>query len=592
LKNTVNYKKNLSSDEFDTAVNRPETDSSRHSKTEKFVLAVLLALAVLIWLPRLQGPIDMRWDGGVYYILGTSIAEGKGYKLLNEPGEIDAVQYPPLLPLIIAGYQTALGTSDPTVVGWWLRISAFLLFLVYIYLVFVFLRKYLSVLPAFCAAVVCLFSMQVYFLSDLCFPELPFSLTTLLFLMTLGRDDGIKNTALAYTLAVVSYGLRTVGIVVFAVWVLESLGRKNFKQAAVRLLLVAIPIFCWQFYTASVEAGDEYNNPAYAYQRAPYMFYNVTYTRNIALHDPFSPEKGERRSAGVVLHNAVRLPVSIGETVSAMHWYWNKVQRYPMKTLGVDSSVTKKISLGLLYLLGFFVLGGILLLWKRDRLSAVPYYLVLYLAALCLVPFAKQYGRYLMPVTPLLVLALFVFLLAVRDFTAKRFSTGWSEAGKYFGFITLSTVLLVQLYCLFYVFLREHRPVNYLDRSSRPVSHRLFFDIDKQREFDLCVTYVRKNAAPDEVVAAGTPHWIYLQTGLKAVMIPFEKDPETARRMLDSVPVKYLIVGDDVVRSERYMLPVVERFPAEWKKVYSAAENGFAVYRHIDHPNEAVSSER
>ncbi len=36
---------------------------------------VLLALAVTFWLPRFRGPIDLRWDAGVYYILGTSLAE-------------------------------------------------------------------------------------------------------------------------------------------------------------------------------------------------------------------------------------------------------------------------------------------------------------------------------------------------------------------------------------------------------------------------------------------------------------------------------------------------------------------------------------
>nr|MDQ3041714.1 hypothetical protein [Acidobacteriota bacterium] len=60
-------------------------------KSEKAVLIALLALAVLTWVPRLKGPLDLRWDGGVYYILGTSLAEGRGYKLLNEPGDIDAV---------------------------------------------------------------------------------------------------------------------------------------------------------------------------------------------------------------------------------------------------------------------------------------------------------------------------------------------------------------------------------------------------------------------------------------------------------------------------------------------------------------------
>ena len=40
-----------------------------------------------------------------YYVLGTALAEGKGYRLLNEPGDIEANQYPPLLALVIAFHQ-------------------------------------------------------------------------------------------------------------------------------------------------------------------------------------------------------------------------------------------------------------------------------------------------------------------------------------------------------------------------------------------------------------------------------------------------------------------------------------------------------
>ena len=56
---------------------------------------------------------------------------GRGYRLLNEPGEIEAVQYPPLLPAIVAVHQLVLGTSDPTTVGRWLRLSSFLVFVSY-----------------------------------------------------------------------------------------------------------------------------------------------------------------------------------------------------------------------------------------------------------------------------------------------------------------------------------------------------------------------------------------------------------------------------------------------------------------------------
>src|SRR3954463_2747490 len=93
--------------------------------------AALLVAVVALWSFRLGGPIDLRWDAGVYYILGTSLYEGKGYRLLNEPGDIRAVQYPPLLPAIVAVHQRLLGTSDPTTVATSLRRTAFAVFVIY-----------------------------------------------------------------------------------------------------------------------------------------------------------------------------------------------------------------------------------------------------------------------------------------------------------------------------------------------------------------------------------------------------------------------------------------------------------------------------
>ena len=70
---------------------------------------VLLLVFLALWLPRLTGPINFRWDASSYYVLGTALAEGKGYRLLNEPGEIQAVQYPPLLPMFVAAHQANHG---------------------------------------------------------------------------------------------------------------------------------------------------------------------------------------------------------------------------------------------------------------------------------------------------------------------------------------------------------------------------------------------------------------------------------------------------------------------------------------------------
>jgi len=93
--------------------------STTRFRTDVVIALMLFGIVIVCWLPRFSGPIDLRWDGAVYYILGTSLAEGKGYRLLNEPGEIEAVQYPPLLPLIVAAHQWVLGTNDPVLVGHW-----------------------------------------------------------------------------------------------------------------------------------------------------------------------------------------------------------------------------------------------------------------------------------------------------------------------------------------------------------------------------------------------------------------------------------------------------------------------------------------
>src|SRR5215470_333592 len=105
---------------------------------------VLATLATLCWVPRLKGPIDLRWDGAAYYVLGTALAEGKGYRFLNEPGDIEAVQYPPLLPAIIAAHQVVIGSHDAVIVGRWLRLSFFLIFAAYIFTSYFVLRQFLS----------------------------------------------------------------------------------------------------------------------------------------------------------------------------------------------------------------------------------------------------------------------------------------------------------------------------------------------------------------------------------------------------------------------------------------------------------------
>jgi hypothetical protein len=541
---------------------------------------VVLAVAILLWTPRFAGPIDLRWDGAVHYILGTSLAEGRGYKLLNEPGEIDEVQYPPLLPAVVALHQLLLGTSDPTRVGRLLRLSSFFLFIAYACVVFRFLRSYLPGGLALLASLMSLFCLHAWFLSDALFPEVGFSIATLLFLLFARREGSRGHAALAYLCALASYALRSVGIAAFAVLVLHSLLRRRFKQAAGRAMLALLPILAWQVYVARVEQGYAYNHPAYEYQRAPYMFYNVSYARNVALRDPFTPEKGDVRVARRVVRNLLELPVHLGETLSARGY----LQMALHGVFGEGRIAGPLIDRGMFAVLSVFggvlVAGGLVVQLLRRQLL-VPLYLMVYSAALCLTPFPDQYLRYLMPVTPLVALSAIVCLTATQSRRGGQPDRGGREALRA-PLAVLGPALLVQLAVTIFVYAREYQPIAYVDAKGQSVGYRLFFYNESQRGFDQSIDYIRTHARPTDVVAAGTPHWIYLRTRLKTVMPPFERDAGEAQRLLDSVPARYLIVGRDVIGSERYTEPMVKRFPEYWEQVYATTAGGWTVYRRAD----------
>jgi hypothetical protein len=529
-------------------------------------------VAAFTWIPRHNGPIDLRWDGSVYYTLGTSLAQGHGYRLLNEPGAIRDIQYPPLLPAIVAAHQLALGTNDATIVGEWLRATAFLLFLGYAALAFLLLSSYLPVWPSVIGTLISLLCLDSWFLSDALYPEVWFAAATAGFLLALRSRGGRLASVSGYVCAVAAYGFRTVGVVAFPVWILDSVLRRRWRQAGARCLLAAIPVLVWLGYVFRVERSDGYAHPAYVYQRAPYMFYNVSYATNVALRDPFTPEKGEVRPLRRVVRNLTDVPESLGETLTIPHRYLEMVAH---SVLGDGPHIRPAIVwtvFAVLSVVGGALVGGglVALILHRDWLSVV--YLSAYLAALCATPFPAQFPRYLMPVMPLLALAALTLVGGRSIDAGPRRPRVWRW---------LLVAVSLQIAVLVSVFVREHAIVSYVDETGHPVTYRLFFYGDADRGFDEVVDQIRRVAKRDEVVAAGTPHWIHLRSGLRTVMPPFERDAATEERYLDSVPVGYLVIGKDVVESERYTRPVVDRFGARWTRVFTSSSGGWDLYGRL-----------
>jgi hypothetical protein len=554
-------------------------------------VAVLVLLWLAVWVPRLHGPIDLRWDASTYYVLGTSLAEGKGYRLLNEPGEIEAVQYPPLVPLIVAGYQRGLGTSDYLEVGTRLRLLYCVLSLLYLLAAYVLARTLLD--PAHALLVGTLTGLSFYgflYLSDSLYAEIPFGLVSILFLLCHRQGERPGYTVATGILGGIAYLLRTAGLALLVAWVAESVLRGRFGQAALRAAFAAVPVLLWQNHIHQVTAGEAYRQPTYSYQRAPYYYTNVSYGENSWLVNPFRPELGNTTSrdlAGRVARNLTAIPQALGESswVAAKSelYLLDKLERaaglqFPER-LRAFSSGTIRVCLLVVGLLA--ILGAILVISTRERF--LPLYFALSVGMIVLTPWPSQFWRYLAPLAPLTLVFLVCALTWLGAKLAGRGTSRGRIVGSMVATVPLAVMLLVQVF-IASSFLRAGMfPVSHYDAQGNEKSFRLLAYEPQWHALDPALEWVRQHAGPRDVVATTVPHLAYLRTGRKAVLPPLEPDPAVAARLLDQVPASYLVLDELGLPgiSEQYAAPVVAGPSSGWRLVYTTPGGKARVYERV-----------
>jgi hypothetical protein len=225
------------------------------------------------------------------------------------------------------------------------------------------------------------------------------------------------------------------------------------------------------------------------------------------------------------------------------------------------------------------VLIGLVLLTLRGEWLLIGY-VASSCGLVCLTPWPAQFERYLWPLTPVFAIALLSTLIAIRKHVSPASPRGLRICVLAFlatvvlGVVTIESTVLLKVYQL-------SDKAFYKDRSGKQHEYRLFFFTPAWQHHDKAVDWLRGQASPQEIVATTTPHWVHLKTGLQSVMPPFERNVHEAQRLMDSVPVSYLIVDNleppDV--SQRYAAPVVRAFPERWELIYSSAEKDSRIYR-------------
>ena len=144
--------------------------------------------------------------------------------------------------------------------------------------------------------------------------------------------------------------------------------------------------------------------------------------------------------------------------------------------------------------------------------------------------------------------------------------------------VVVVIVLAVQLFTVFHAYRTIRGAVVLHDQHGLPVRFSLFFYGQPDRELDEALEWLRGHGRPGDVVANAMPHWAYLLTGMKTVMPPFERDPTKAEALLDSVPVRYIIMDADTTRLMRESAGVILHGDGRWRRIYTSHSGLVTVY--------------
>ena len=532
-------------------------------RSRRSVVCLLVGLVALaLWAPRGFGPIDLRWDGGAYYILGTSLAEGDGYRIRSEPGNLPSSLHPPLLPALVALHELALQSRDPVVVGRALRLSLALCSAAYAVAIFLLLSASLPLALAAGVSLVAILQPQYAFFSDALFTEGLFGLFTVLFFVVRTWRRDALGFALCGVCAVLAYETRTAGIALLLAWVVDHALRKEGRRAIAALAVSALVVVSWNGWIQAVESSPEYKQPAYAYQTETWVWFNVSYARNLLTYlDPTSPELGLLTPGGFVRRvtsNLQVLPQSIGEAVSG--WWTPRGLTIPLAAL---------------------VLVGLVLLARREFVLVL--YVALSFAAVCTTPFQSQFRRYLLPLYPFLALALFGFLAWLAARVRLRWPAMPQALPAAFPWAMLALVGARATIETLDLHANHHQQASYV-QNGRPVTHRLFFYDAEAAALDAALDWLASRADPGDVLAASDPPWAYVRTGRRTVLAPFAFDGREGQRQIDSVPVRYLVTSPEIEPHRRFTARLLSANPEAWRQVWSGADGAVLIHERVGTP--------
>lgn len=494
-------------------------------RLERLLLWVYVILTCVVYTSNYERvydkKVDLNGDNVNYYLLGSSLAAGNGYKNMYSPDNNPNGHFPPGYPAIVATVLTFMSPSIDTVK----RANGILLLVGLVFIALASFRFTKNVHLSFATIMLVIFNPSLMRYAVIMMSEIPFvvfSIITLWMVSKMNLDLPWFRNKWFYASLIslgISYYIRTAGIALLAGIALYLIFEKKWKflmAYMAGLIIIALPWFI----------------------RSKMLGLGSSYLSQLIMVNPYHREKGV---------------MGIADFLSRI---WSNTERY----------ITREIPIGLYKYPAFdykseiqqseWILGLLILsvcafgMWKLTQFRRLVLgYVLGTLGILLAWPEVWTGPRFIMPLIPVLIL---LFVNGIYELGFLLIST--TKLSKFY-FIKMAIALL-PLICIPLVLKTGMKHAKNAASSDYNPRYKRFFQIAQ---------YAAENTPNDAIICNRKGQLFYLFSGRKSVNYAYTKNEEDQIKYMQEKGVDFVVV-DQLGYSSivRYLQPAMKKYPEKF----------------------------
>jgi 4-amino-4-deoxy-L-arabinose transferase-like glycosyltransferase len=493
----------------------------KKNKTQTIMLLILSITFLCMANYTFDRKVAVSGDNANYYILGKSIAQGKGITNIHYTDETPASRFTPGYPVIIGGAMQIFGAE---ITG--IKLLNYLFLLGAVILLFFIIKQITgSENLAFVTALLCVMNVHLLSYATIIMSEIPFlffSLLTFFFLLRSKQNFEWKDYYFwLFLLALVgSYYVRTIGVALLVASCGYFVFSKRWKQLGVTVIGFVIVALPWYLRTKS-SGGNNYAN-------------------QLSLINPLRPEMGHMKP-GDWMDRIIR----------NLDRYFTKEIPTTIFPKDIDYSLPPTVA-DLLF--GIFIVAAIIygIFRLKQARILIGAYCAATFAIVLLWPEVWFGPRFIVPLIPLFMLGVANTIIIGVTWLSRWLKLKTTPAIQ-------STIVYVPLLLILFSF-GEMGALHQRGKEAHPGPYHRYVQLAQWTE---------KNIDKNAVIACRKDALFYLFSERKVTLYKFTDNPE---EFLDDLKAKGVthVVFDELGYSSygKYLLPAAQHYSGKFVRVF------------------------